>query len=85
VGTSTGEERIQRDVGENRTASEIATDHGCSEELVIYCMKRMRLWQRYEKYAGTRASARFGAGGAPPIPRLAPSRWVIAVRTDPLR
>jgi hypothetical protein len=23
----------------------------CSEELVIYRIKRMRLWQRYEKYA----------------------------------
>jgi len=44
-------ERIQRDVGEKRTASEIATDHGCSEELVIYRIKRMRLWKRYESYA----------------------------------
>jgi Zn-dependent peptidase ImmA (M78 family) len=44
-------ERIQRDVGERRTALEIAAAHGCSEELVIYRIKRMRLWQRYEKYA----------------------------------
>lgn len=44
-------ERIQRDVGEKRTASEIANDHGCSEELVVYRIKRMRLWKRYESYA----------------------------------
>jgi IrrE N-terminal-like domain len=44
-------ERIQRDVAEKRSAREIATAHGCSEELVIYRTKRMRLWHRYEKYA----------------------------------
>lgn len=44
-------ERIQRDVAAKRTAREIAEIHGCSEELVIYRIKRMRLWQRYEKYA----------------------------------
>jgi Zn-dependent peptidase ImmA (M78 family) len=44
-------ERIQRDVGERRTAKEIAAAHGCSDELVIYRIKRMRLWQRYERYA----------------------------------
>lgn len=44
-------ERIQRDVSEKRNASEIAAAHGCSEELVVYRIKRMRLWQRYEKYA----------------------------------
>jgi Zn-dependent peptidase ImmA (M78 family) len=44
-------ERVQRDVGEKRTATEIAAAHGCSEELVVYRIKRMRLWQRYEKYA----------------------------------
>jgi hypothetical protein len=32
-------------------AQEIADAHGCSEELVVYRIKRMRLWQRYEKYA----------------------------------
>jgi len=44
-------ERIQHDVGAQRSANEIAQTHGCSEELVIYRIKRMRLWQRYEKYA----------------------------------
>jgi Zn-dependent peptidase ImmA (M78 family) len=44
-------ERIQRDVAEKRSANEIAAVHGCSEELVIYRIKRMRLWNRYEKYA----------------------------------
>jgi Zn-dependent peptidase ImmA (M78 family) len=48
-------ERIQRDVAERRTASEIADAHGCSEELVVYRIKRMRLWQRYEKYAAQRS------------------------------
>ncbi len=44
------EDRIQCDVGAKRTAYEIAADHGCSEELVVYRIKRMRLWQRYERY-----------------------------------
>jgi Zn-dependent peptidase ImmA (M78 family) len=44
-------ERIHHDVGEMRSAREIAEIHGCSEELVVYRIKRMRLWQRYEKYA----------------------------------
>jgi len=44
-------ERIQRDVAEKRTADEIADAHGCSEDLVVYCIKRMRLWNRYERYA----------------------------------
>jgi Zn-dependent peptidase ImmA (M78 family) len=44
-------ERIQRDVGEKRTADEIAAEHGCSKELVVYRIKRMRLWRRYERYA----------------------------------
>lgn len=44
-------ERIQQDVAEKRTAEEIADLHGCSEELVVYRIKRMRLWQRYEGYA----------------------------------
>ena len=44
-------ERIQQDVAAKLTADEIADTHGCSEELVIYRIKRMRLWQRYEKYA----------------------------------
>jgi Zn-dependent peptidase ImmA (M78 family) len=44
-------ERIQYDIAEKRTASEIAAAHRCSEELVIYRIKRMRLWQRYESYA----------------------------------
>lgn len=45
-------ERIQHDVAEQRTASDIADSHGCSEELVIYRIRRMRLWRRYVKYTG---------------------------------
>jgi Zn-dependent peptidase ImmA (M78 family) len=44
-------ERIQQDVAAKLTALEIAEIHGCSEELVVYRIKRMRLWQRYEGYA----------------------------------
>jgi Zn-dependent peptidase ImmA (M78 family) len=44
-------ERIQHDVAAKLTALEIAEVHGCSEDLVVYRIKRMRLWQRYEKYA----------------------------------
>ena len=44
-------ERIQQDVAAQLTADEIAEIHGCSEELVVYRIKRMRLWQRYGKYA----------------------------------
>jgi Zn-dependent peptidase ImmA (M78 family) len=44
-------ERIQRDVGMRLTTDEIAAAHGCSVELVAYRIKRMRLWQRYERYA----------------------------------
>jgi len=44
-------ERIQRDVAERYHASEIAEVHGCSEELVTYRIKRMRLWNRYTGYA----------------------------------
>jgi Zn-dependent peptidase ImmA (M78 family) len=44
-------ERIQRDVAEQRTAKEIAAEHGCSDDIVIYRIKRMRLWKRYDRYA----------------------------------
>jgi Zn-dependent peptidase ImmA (M78 family) len=44
-------ERIQRDVAERRTAQEIAAVHACSGDIVVYRIKRMRLWQRYERYA----------------------------------
>ena len=44
-------ERIQHDVGGKRSAADIAALHGCSEELAVYRIKRMRLWQRYERYA----------------------------------
>lgn len=44
-------ERIQRDVSTKRTADEIAAEHRCSDDLVVYRIKRMRLWQRYERYA----------------------------------
>jgi len=45
-------EKVQRDVGAHRSAAEIAREHGCSGDLVIYRIKRMRLWRRYESYAG---------------------------------
>jgi Zn-dependent peptidase ImmA (M78 family) len=45
-------ERIQNDVKEEeRTAGEIADAHKCSEELVIYRIRRMKLWNRYSRYA----------------------------------
>jgi len=45
-------ERIQRDVKEcQRLAREIANVHGCSEQLVEYRIRRMRLWQQYLSYA----------------------------------
>jgi Zn-dependent peptidase ImmA (M78 family) len=44
-------ERIQRDVAALRTAAEIAVAHACSEDIVVYRIKRMRLWHRYERYA----------------------------------
>lgn len=44
-------ERIQRDVAAKCSAAEIAAAHSCSEDLVVYRIKRMRLWQRYEGYA----------------------------------
>jgi len=43
--------RIQQDVTAKRTADEIAAEHSCSDDIVIYRIKRMRLWQRYERYA----------------------------------
>jgi Zn-dependent peptidase ImmA (M78 family) len=45
-------EMIQRAVSEQRlSAAAIAAEHRCSEELVLYRIKRLRLWQRYERYA----------------------------------
>jgi Zn-dependent peptidase ImmA (M78 family) len=44
-------ERIQRDVAAHCSAAEIATVHKCSQELVVYRIKGLRLWQRYERYA----------------------------------
>jgi len=44
-------ERIQHDVAEQRTAKEVAAEHRCSEDIVIYRIKRMRLWNRYDGYA----------------------------------
>lgn len=44
-------ERIQRDVAAHYHASDIALVHNCSEELVTYRIKRMRLWNRYSGYA----------------------------------
>jgi hypothetical protein len=44
-------ERIQRDVDAQRPAEEIAVVHAGSDDIVVYRIKRMRLWQRYERYA----------------------------------
>jgi hypothetical protein len=45
-------ERIQRDVKERECLlGEIAQEHGCSNELVAYRVRRMRLWDRYQSYA----------------------------------
>ena len=45
-------ERIQRDVKElELTTAQIAQEHGCSEDLVAYRIRRMRLWKRYLSYA----------------------------------
>ena len=45
-------ERIQSDVKDLECLiSEIADEHGCSEELVTYRIRRMRLWNRYLSYA----------------------------------
>jgi hypothetical protein len=45
-------ERIQRDVKDLRLlVNEIADEHRCSTELVIYRIRRMRLWNRYLTYA----------------------------------
>lgn len=43
--------RIQHDVAAKRTAEQIAADHACSKDIVVYRIKRMRLWQRYVRYA----------------------------------
>jgi Zn-dependent peptidase ImmA (M78 family) len=45
-------ERIQRDVKDEKLAAiEIADAHKCSEQLVVYRIRRMRLWDRYTAYA----------------------------------
>jgi|tagenome__1003787_1003787.scaffolds.fasta_scaffold20950681_5 Zn-dependent peptidase ImmA (M78 family) len=49
-------ERIQADVAAELSASRIATIHGCSEQLVTYRIKRMRLWKRYSAYAAPPAA-----------------------------
>lgn len=47
-------ERIQRDVKEQKLhAAEIADAHNCSQQLVSYRIRRMRLWNRYAAYATT--------------------------------
>jgi Zn-dependent peptidase ImmA (M78 family) len=47
-------ERIQRDVGDERLATDIADAHVCSEQLVMYRINRMRLARRYKAYAKKR-------------------------------
>lgn len=45
-------ERIQRDVKElGLLAGEIADEHGCSDQLVLYRIRRLRLWNRYCAYS----------------------------------
>jgi Zn-dependent peptidase ImmA (M78 family) len=45
-------ERIQQDVKEEQLlAPEIAKAHRCSEDLVVYRVRRMRLWNQYSAYA----------------------------------
>ena len=44
-------ERIQRDVKAGQRAGEIASAHGCSEDLVVYRIRRMRLWRTYQRAA----------------------------------
>lgn len=45
-------ERIQQDVKDRQhLASTIADAHDCSEDLVNYRIRRLRLWQRYQRYA----------------------------------
>jgi hypothetical protein len=45
-------ERIQRDVKDLQLhCREIADAHKCSEDLVTYRIRRMRLWSRYVSYA----------------------------------
>jgi len=44
-------ERIQQDVAEEGRRGRSQVLHGCSDDLVVYRIKGMRLWQRYERYA----------------------------------
>lgn len=45
-------QRIQRDVKDLKLfVGQIAEEHGCSDELVTYRLRRMRLWNRYLSYA----------------------------------
>ncbi len=44
-------ERIQRDVKAGLRARQIAAAHGCSQDLVIYRIRRMRLWGTYQRAA----------------------------------
>lgn len=45
-------QRIQHDVKDLKLLiSQIAEEHGCSDELVTYRVRRMRLWNRYQSYA----------------------------------
>lgn len=49
-------ERLQRDVKElSLSVHEIARVHNCSEDLVKYRIRRMRLWNRYLTYSSAAA------------------------------
>jgi Zn-dependent peptidase ImmA (M78 family) len=49
-------ERIQRDVKEREALiDDIADAHGCSQDLVTYRVRRLRLWNRYTSYALAKA------------------------------
>lgn len=41
-------ERIQHDVKAGKHARQIATAHGCSQDLVTYRIRRLRLWRSYQ-------------------------------------
>lgn len=44
-------ERIQLAIARMETAEEVAQQHHCSTALVEYRIKRLRLWNRYARYA----------------------------------
>ena len=44
-------QRIQRDIKDQQLRlDQIAEEHACSEELVAFRVRRLRLWNRYLSY-----------------------------------